>query len=180
MRQLAVRAGQVSGWFRTGGALLLAGVVSGGCYRYVPVPLTAVESKEEVRVHVTEDAAARLSKDLGAFSTELDGKFAREGQDSVSIGVPISQMYRGATIGTTTQMLFLGRSEVLEVRKREFSPARTVLLSAGTVVGFGLLAAAVVQLVDPNGPSQDQPPPPPPAPSRRAVSYHLRVRIPIP
>jgi hypothetical protein len=165
---------------RTVGALLVAGLASGACYRYVPVPLTAVESKEEVRVRVTEDAAARLSKELGAFSTELDGQFTREGPDSVSVGVAINREYRGTTIGTTTQLLFLGRSEVLEVRKREFSPARTIFLSAGTVVGFGLLAVGVVQLVDPNGPSQDQPSPPPPSPSRRPSGYHLRVRIPIP
>ena len=122
-----------------------------------------------------------MPKDLGAFSTEIDGQLAREGADSISVGVAIDRAYRGTTIGTTTQVLFLGRSEVVEVRKREFSRSRTILVSAGTVVGFGLLAAGIAQLVDPNGPPQDQPPPPPPAPLRRAGRrYHFSSADPHP
>jgi hypothetical protein len=160
--------------------VLIAGVTNTACYSYVPVSLGTVASKEEVRIRVTEDAAARLAKDLGTFSTEIDGQFAREGADSVSVGVAIDRAYRGTTIGTTTQVLFLGRSEVVEVRKREFSRSRTILVSAGTVAGFGLLAAGVAQLVDPNGPSQNQPPPPPPPQLRRPSAYHFALRIPIP
>jgi hypothetical protein len=161
-------------------ALLIAGATSSACYSYVPVSLGAVESKEDVRVRVTEDAAARLAKELGTFSTQIDGQLGREGADSISVGVEIDRAYRGTTIGTTTQVLFLGRSEVVEVRKREFSRSRTILVATGTAVGFGLLAAGIAQLVDPNGPSQDQPPPPPPAPLRRPSALHFAVRIPIP
>ena len=135
---------------------------------------------EDVRVRVTEEAAARLAKDIGTFSTEIDGQFSRESADSISLGVPIDRMYRGTTIGTTTQTLFLGRSEVVEVRKREFSRSRTVIVSAGTVVGFGLLAAGIVQLADPNGPSPDNTPPPPPPQQRRPSGYHVGLRIRIP
>jgi hypothetical protein len=165
---------------RVGAALLLAGSASTGCYSYVPVSLGAVEANEGVRLRVTEDAAARLAKDLGVFSTQIDGQFARGAGDSISVGVEIDRAYRGTTIGTTTQEILLGRSEVLEVRKRQFSKPRTVLVTAGTVVGFGLLAVGVTQLVDPNGPSDDSHPPPPPAPLRRPSGFHLVLRIPIP
>jgi len=161
--------------------LLIAGAANTGCYSYVPISMAAVEPKQEVRVRVTPEAAARLSKELGVFSTELDGQFTREGADSVSVGVPIDRSYNGNTIGTTTQLLFLGRSEVVDVRKREFSRSRTVLVSAGTAVGFGLMAIGVKQLVDPNGPSDNQPPPPPPpSPIRRPAAHRLIIRIPIP
>lgn len=180
MRRHEVRGGKITIPSRVAAALLVAGLANGACYSYVPVSLGAVASKDEVRVRVTEDAAARLSKELGSFSTEIDGQFSREGPDSVSVGVAIDREYRGTTIGTTTQLLFLGRSEVVEVRQRRFSPTRTVLMSAGAVAGFGLLAVGIVQLVDPNGPPQDQPPPPPPAQLRRRSAYHLGVRIPIP
>lgn len=180
MRQAAVRAGKVT--LRVVASVLAAVAASTGCYSYVPISLGAVAPKEDVRLRVTDGAAARLAADLGSFSTEIDGQLAREGADSISVGVAIGRMYRGTTIGTTTQVLFLGRSEVVEVRKREFSRSRTILVSTGTVVGFGLLAVGVTQLVDPNGPPQDQPPPPPPAqPQRRRPSgYHFSVRIPIP
>lgn len=159
---------------------MIGAVASTGCYSYVPISLGSVESKEDVRIRVTEDAAARLAKDLGTFSTEIDGQLAHESSDSISVGVPIDRTYRGTTIGTTTQTLFLGRSEVVEVRKREFSRSRTLLMTAGTAVGFGLIAVGITQLVDPNGPSQDQPPPPPPASTRRPSGYRFSVRIPIP
>lgn len=161
-------------------ALIVAAVLNAGCYSYVPISLGSVAAREDVRVRVTEAAAARLADELGTFSTQIDGQFAREGADSISVGVSIDKTYRGMTIGSTTQTLSLGRSEVIDVRKREFSRSRTILVSAGTVVGFGLLAAGITQLVDPNGPSQDQPPPPPPAPVRRPIGYHVGFRIPIP
>ena len=131
-------------------------------------------------MRVTDGAALRLSKELGAFSNEIDGQLAREGADSISLGVAIARAYRGTTIGTTTQVLFLGRSEVVEVRRRKFSPSRTVLLSAGTLVGFGLAAAGIAQLVDPNGPPDNSTTPPPPPALRRPSGIHLGVRIPIP
>src|SRR5947207_3323396 len=70
-------------------AVLIAGMASTACYSYVPVTLGAVGSNEDVRVRVTEEAAARLVKELGTFSTEIDGQFAREGGDSISVGVAI-------------------------------------------------------------------------------------------
>lgn len=164
---------------RSIGALLVVGLVNGACYRYVPVPITSV-ANDEVRVEITPAAATRLAGDLGVFSMEIDGRLASERQDSISIHVPIERAYRGMAIGTTDQLLFLGRSEVVAVRKREFARGRTMLVGAGAVVGFGLLAAAVVQLADPNRDSQDRPPPPPPVTSRIPSGYHVGVRVPIP
>jgi hypothetical protein len=179
MRQPAVRAGQVARGV-TVAALAIAGLANAACYTYAPVSFETVASKEEVRLRVTQSAAARLSTDLGTLSTEIDGQLARQGPDSVSVGVAIDRAYRGTTVGTTTQVLVLARSEIVEVQKREFSRSRTILVSAGTVVGFGVLAAGIVQLVDPNGPSDDQHTLPPPAPLRRPTGYHFGVRIPVP
>lgn len=162
------------------GLSLIAAWVGGACYRYVPISPATAGPNDEVRIRVTDAAAARLSKDLGAYVTEIDGQFAPQGSDSVSIAIPIERQYHGMTVGTTSQVLYLGRSEVVEVRKREFDRARTILVSAGSVVGFGLLAAAVVQLTDPNPDSQDHPSPPPPTPSRIPLGHRFTVRIPIP
>lgn len=175
MRHPEVRARPVAAF-----ALAIAFLASAGCYSYVPVSFQAVGSKEDVRLRVTESAAARLAKDIGTFSTEVDGQLASEGPDSVSLGVPIDRSYRGTTIGTTTQTVLLSRSEVVEVRKREFSRSRTVLASAGIVAGFGALAAGIVQLVDQNGPSDQGTTPPPPPALRRPPIHHISLRIPIP
>jgi len=160
--------------------LTIAAMANAGCYSYVPVSFQSIAPKEDVRLRVTESAAARIAPDLGAFSTEVDGQLAREGPDSVSVGVAIDRSYRGTTIGTTTQTIFLSRAEVVEVRRREFSRSRTILASAGIVVGFGALAAGIVQLVDQNGPSDQQTTPPPPPGLRRPPVPHISLRIPIP
>jgi hypothetical protein len=175
VRQPEVRARQLAVF-----ALAIATMANAGCYSYVPVSFQAIAPKEDVRLRVTESAAARIASDLGAFSTEVDGQWTPEGRDSVSLGVPIDRSYRGTTIGTTTQTILLSRSEVVEVRKREFSRSRTILASAGIVVGFGALAAGIVQLVDQNGPSDQQTTPPPPPGLRRPPVPHISLRIPIP
>lgn len=159
---------------------MVAASAGTACYRYVPVAPATVASNDEVRIRITDDAAARISKDLGAYLTEIDGQWAPQGRDSVSIAIPIERTYHGMTVGSTSQVLYLGRTEVVEVRKREFDRARTVLLSAGIVAGFGVLAAGIVQLADPNPDSQEPPPPPPPTPSRIPISHLFTVRIPIP
>jgi len=181
MRDVAVLVGEVKrARSRAVVALVLAGLANAGCFTYAPVALESIQPKTDVRVRITDDAAARLLKDLGTFTTELDGEIAHEGRDSVSIGVSIDKEYRGVTVGTTTQQLFLARSDVLEVRQRQFSKARTIVVSAVTVVGFGVLAAGVIQLVDPNGPSDTQPTPPPPPAQLRRPRPHFAIRIPIP
>jgi hypothetical protein len=162
------------------GTLLLVILGSSACYRYVPVPLAATSAKDEVRVRITEDAARRLTADLGAYTTELDGRFSPEGADSVSVAVPIVREYRGTMLESTTQVLYLARADVLDVRRRELSPARTALTTAGVLVGFGLMVRAIVQLTDPNPGSDDRLPPPPPPQSRIPLGHYLRLRIPIP
>jgi hypothetical protein len=161
-------------------AVILAAAVNTACYSYVPVSFSSVPAKEDVRLRVTEDAAVRLVKEVGAFSTELDGQLTPEGRDSISLGVTIDRTYRGATIGTATQTLVLARSEILEVRRREFSKSRTVALTVGTLVGFGALAAGIAQLVDPNGAPEGEVIQPPPPNSRRPSGFQFRLHIPVP
>ena len=57
---------------------------------------------------------------------------------------------------------------------------RTLRRRTGASVSLGLLAAAVVQLVDPNPNSQEGTTPPPPSASRIPKSHGLTLRIPIP
>jgi hypothetical protein len=159
--------------------LLIAGYAAAGCYKYVPVSVGSVDSKEAVRVRITEQAAARLAAGLGSYSQELDGEFSQQGPDSVSLGVPIDRTYRGTTVGTTTQLLYLGRSEVVEVRRRTFSRGRTLLVTTGTAVGFAARAAGVAWIGDTNSPSGETPPPPPPSGVRRPTRHLLTLRIPL-
>lgn len=137
-------------------------VTLSGCYRYVAVDLASVQPTEFVRVDVTEQAAVRLVRDFGAYLTSLEGQFAREGRDSVSVTVPVGRDYRGVSLEGGRQTLFLGLQEVVGVRRREFSRSRTVAVSVGTLVVFAAIVAGVAQWGDPNSEVVEPPPPPPP------------------
>lgn len=144
----------------------------GGCYAYVPMQLATVPPRAEVKVRVTDAGAARLVKDFGAYTTELEGQLGLEGSDSVSVAVAIAREYRGLTLESARQVLYLGRTEVVEVRHRQLSRKRTVLASAGAVVAFTLLVKTVVQWGDPNPPA-GEPPGAPPAPLRGGLRFSI-------
>ena len=156
-------------------AVFSIAIGSAGCHKYVPVQVATVDPQEDVRILVTESAAARLSRDLGLYTTSLEGRLRQEEHDSVSISVPVTRIYRGRQMESGWQTLFLGRGEVVRVDRRELSRARTVAAGVGAVAVFALIVNTVVQWVDPN-PSTEEPPPPPPAPSRRP---NRSARIPI-
>jgi len=160
------------------GAALLLGVVS-GCYEYVPVRPEVVPPTEDVRVKVTDAAAARLVKELGTYTSELDGRFAREGADSVSVSVAIARDYRGMALDSARQVLFLGPSEVVDVRRRMLSRGKTALVSAGAVVGFVVLVGTVIQLGDQTPPNDEPLPMPPPILAPHS-GFGLRFRVPLP
>jgi hypothetical protein len=165
---------------RVSGALFLIAMASGGCYRYVAVPPDAIAHDEQVRVNVTPAAAQRLSGELGVYTTEVDGKLASFGGDSLTVAVPIERKYRGVAIDSTVQTLTLANSELVDVRRSELSRSRTALTVAGVLAGFALLVHAVVQLTNPNPGTDTTIPPPPPAGSRTAQGHLLQFRIPLP
>lgn len=161
------------------GALLA--LANGACYHYVPVSPGTAAADEEVRVRITRSAAARLVDDLGVYSTEIDGKISSRGVDSLEVAVPITRAYQGVTMDSTSQLLMLGKSEVVDVRRSELSRGRTILASAGVVAGFVLLVHAIVQITNPNpGADGTLPPPPPPNGSLAPSRHHLQFRIPFP
>jgi len=161
-------------------ALFIGALASSGCFKYAPVPLASVPPKEEVRVQVTSEAGARLVKELGTYTTQLEGEVASHG-DSVSVTVPIGREYRGQVLETANQVLYLGRSEVIDIRRRELSRTRTALATAGVVTGFVLFVKAIIAIADPNPDPQDPPPPPPPGGGNRVPARLFPLfRISIP
>lgn len=156
-----------------GGSLAVA-VSGSGCFRYAPIPIESVRPGENVQVRLTDDAATRLVSQFGAYSQRLEGPLAREGADSLSITLMVGREYNGMALEGVRQTLFLGRSEVVEVRRRELSRSRTALASAGALVVFALAVNAVTQMGDDNPDAGEEPPPPPP-PGLRAARIGVRL-----
>jgi hypothetical protein len=165
------------------GALLAVLLAAGGCYRYVAVSPTVVGPNEAVRVRITSSAAARLSADLGVFSTELDGTLAQRDPNSLAVTVPILRQYRGVTLDSARQVLVLGTADIVDVRRSKLARGRTILAAAGALAGFVLLVRAVRQLTNPNPGYDGSPPPPPPpspAPPHILSGWPLYVHLPLP
>lgn len=156
-----------------GALLLLTALAGSGCYRYTPIEPAAVQPQEVVRVRVTDAAAERLVREVGAYTGVLQGQLAPEGPDSLSLSILIGRQYGGMALENTRQVLFLGRSEVVEVRRRELSRRKTALATAGVLAGAVILIRSVVQMGDPN-PADDDTPVPPPAGSMGSVRIPVR------
>jgi hypothetical protein len=150
-----------------GGSLAVA-LSGSGCFRYAPIPIESVRPGEDVQVRLTDAAAARLAGEFGAYSQRLEGPLATEGRDSLSISLMVGREYNGMALEGVRQTLFLGRSEVVEVRRRELSRSRTAMAGAGALVVFALVVNAVTQMGDDNPTAGEQPPPPPPPGLRTA------------
>lgn len=148
--------------------------MNGACYRGVPITLEQVRSNEQVDVLVTDAAAARLTKELGAYTSRLQGPVKSERGDSVSVGVLIAREYSGVALESTRLELFLARSEVTAVQRRQLSRTRTTLASVGAVILFGVVVGTVTQLGDPNKPPQTELPPPPPVGNRFGLRFSFR------
>jgi hypothetical protein len=158
--------------------LLVLLASSSACFTYVPVQMASLAPQEDVRVRITDGAGARLIKDLGVYTTQLDGEFEAHG-DSVSVTVPIIREYRGLALPATNQSLYLSRSEVVEIRQRRLSTTRTVLATAGAVAGFVVLVESVQAIFNPSE-ATEEPPPPPPVGIRIPLRPLTLIRIPIP
>ena len=158
-----------------GAGAALLGAASAGCYRYVPVRPADVPPTEEVHVRLTPDGTARMAQILGRQPDELEGLVAPRG-DSLAVSVVVARAYRGVTFDSSRQALVLGRDEVADVRRRQFSRSRTTLAAVATVVGFAALVGTIVAIADPN-PSAEEPLPPPPPPSIR-IPFAFRLSFP--
>lgn len=147
--------------------------LSSGCYRSVPIALSELRPNEEVDVRLTNAAATRFVGELGAYMERLQGLVSVERGDSVSVSVLIGREMAGVQLTATRMPLFVARTEVVDVRRRQFSRTRSVLATAGALMLFGIVVGTVSQAGDPN-PPRDDPTTPPPV----GVRIGMRLRFP--
>ena len=115
-----------------------AGVLSSGCFSYVPAELGTVPPGQDVRVHLAgEGVAADLAAISNRPSLSLDGTLIGGDSDQLVLRVPVA--YQTSSIGTRTlgQDLTIPASSITQLELREFDRSRTWL-----VVGAGVAALA--------------------------------------
>ena len=135
--------------------VLMAALVSPACFKYQTIQPSAVQPEEEVRVRITDDAAVRLAGHYGSITQRLDGQLTPLSSDSLLLAIWIGKNYVGTSFENAYQRLSLGRQEVIEISRREFSRTRTALVTAGVVGVLAIIANRVGFLENPNPPSGD-------------------------
>lgn len=133
--------------FAIAAAALLC-IAASGCFQYIPVSMDAVPAGEDVRVYVSRRGMADVPEELPTGGSFVTGRLGRGLGDSVMIQVPVVRRIEDPSAPDIRQNIFLPRSEVLEVRRRRFSPTRTALAIGGAA---GLGAGIVVVVIQASG-----------------------------
>jgi hypothetical protein len=153
--------------------LVAAMLGSAGCVTYTRVSPAEVGPSEEVRVRVTTAAAVRVGGALGSIRENLEGQLVpQEGADSLRLSVWVGRDYPGTPFADAHQDIFLGPGDILEVRRRQVSIARTGIAAAGVLALTAILVDRIVLQEDPNPGGPGRPGAPPP-------SDRLTIRIPL-
>jgi hypothetical protein len=116
---------------------------AGGCYRYKPVPVSALAPDMSVRLELSAVAGDRLRTGPDSLHRLVDGfnvsgTVARLESDTLLLAVPTSYMEANVRLKTELHNLPLLRSDVQRVQSRRLDRARTTW----TGVALGVLAAA--------------------------------------
>jgi hypothetical protein len=152
----------------------LLACLAAGCFRYSAVPPTAVSPDEDVRVRVTNDAAVRIGTALGSITEQLEGRLTPLGADSLALSVWVGKDYRGTPFENARQRVSLTVRDLVEVRRRELSVARTGIVAAGFVVLTALLIDRIAFEADPNPGAVGRPGSPP---TEERIILPIRLRF---
>lgn len=122
------------GQLRRAGTAFAAGLAAAGavgCATYHPATVEDLAPNHRVRMTVEPQTLADLVAFAQGARGQLGGQFLGSKGDSAVFRFETPASYR---------RVVLHQDAILELERRESSPVRTVILSAGVVGGIGLLA----------------------------------------
>jgi hypothetical protein len=115
-------------------------------------PLDEVPSDEDVRVHVTRAALARVPEEFPTGGSYVTGRIVAMAADSVVIRVPVTRRTEAIGMPALRQDLYIHRAEIVDVERREVSGLRTGLAVAAAT---GAAAALVALIIEASGGPDD-------------------------
>lgn len=134
-----LRSASVSPPLRGIGLALAFVVALSGCFGYVPVVEGDPEPDAEVRLRLSNQAAAEISAQTGRTVRSVEGTLLRTTSDSLVVDVHWGAIYAGTPFEGRRDTLGFARSDVVEVDRREISRLRTGLVGGGLVVAALLI-----------------------------------------
>jgi hypothetical protein len=133
-------------------------LVLGGCFRYSSTPLTSAPADEDVRVHLSRVALARVPEEFPRGDSYLTGRIVGLASDSVVLRIPVS---RASAFGQPNlrQDVYIPRGEIVDIERRQVNAFRTGLAIAavtglGTALVLTIIEGSGVDEEDGEGPDQ--------------------------
>lgn len=127
------------------GLAALAAAWLSGCYKYVPVEFTAVESGHLVRADLSPAGQESVVPRFGPGVLELRGMTLRTHADSLAVLVEAASGRQGM-IATEAQPVRLSPPDVAQLYERRLSRGRTLLFGAGILAAAFLLVDSFADL----------------------------------
>lgn len=113
-----------------------------GCYQYEPVQTTSSPVGQPVRLTLTEAGSVNLAAELGPSVEAVGGRLLGDSGSAYVVALSESRKRNGMEIDWRGEQVSISKSLVADIRKRQFSPTRTGLLSAGVVTALVVLERA--------------------------------------
>lgn len=123
--------------------LLLAALLTAGCYSYAPAPLSTVRPGMDIRARLSDEAVARLRSTLSADDAFIYGTVTSSAADGLVLMVPVHLQQQDLAVSTVNRRISLPRSEIVSVDRRVFDRFRT-----GVLMGIGVVALGVAVVVN--------------------------------
>jgi hypothetical protein len=150
----------VSVWRFTGGCLLafLMGV-SSGCYTYTPMPAAPPPGTVLV-LGLNDQGRVGLGPSVGPSAQLIEGTLQSRTDSAYVVSVNSVSYFNGGSNKWSGESLTIGRTFVQDVRERQFSRGRTLLVVAAGAAAF-LTFALTRSLFSSSSPDKTGTPPPP-------------------
>ncbi len=109
------------------------------CYQYTATPVADAPTAREVRVALTEDAAARLAATLGPRAAVLEGRVVARSDTAIDLAVETIRRTNGSEESWGNARVVLPRAALASVQVQRFAAVRTAAVVVGAVVGSILI-----------------------------------------
>jgi hypothetical protein len=124
-------------------ALAALTTAAGACTRYQPVPGGAVPPETEVRVQLTDLAAATLAASLGEGVVAVEGRVRARTDSSLVLVATGTVQRNGDSQSWSGEPVRLALRDVARIETRRTDKPRTALTAAAIVAGAVLLGASL-------------------------------------
>jgi hypothetical protein len=117
---------------------LAVGLLSTGCYAYVPVEFQAPQQGTTVRAELTQTGEREVVPLFGPGVRQVEGMFLEHVDNSLSVLIDNVQSRQG-NIRVDAQTFRLQQPHISELYERRMSIGRSVLFGVGVIAGGVLL-----------------------------------------